>query len=105
MLLENLNLTTDLPDQDLSQFIGSLRVTPFRAAAAYACLARQGIHVEPGCIRRVKQDGMILYERKPDARRVIKPSACREVTKGLRAVLMHGTAARHGGAKRTRAAP
>jgi len=68
-------------------------VTPLQMAAAYAAIANKGVYVQPHLINKiVSQDGVLLYEYKPNSTRVMKEETAWLMTNMLQTVVEAGTA-------------
>ncbi len=81
---------------DASLALGTSEVTLLELTQAYGVLARGGRALEPYLIRRVRSTaGNPLYERKPDAGKiVIAPATAAALTEMLRNVVTSGTGKR-----------
>jgi cell division protein FtsI/penicillin-binding protein 2 len=82
------------PDSIGSVAIGQeISVTLLQAAAAMSAIANKGLWVQPHVIKQmVTEDGKILYEAKPETRRVVSEETAQRMTELLERVVTHGTA-------------
>jgi cell division protein FtsI/penicillin-binding protein 2 len=68
-------------------------VTLLQAAAAMATIANRGVWVQPHVVKQiVTEDGRILYEAKPEMRRIVSEATAAMMTEILQRVVTHGTA-------------
>src|SRR5438128_2015853 len=68
-------------------------VTPLQMAAAYSALANGGLMVKPHLVREMRTpDGTVLYQAKPEVRRVLKPETTVALRGMLEGVTLRGTA-------------
>src|SRR5438270_7167392 len=68
-------------------------VTPLQMAAAYCVLANDGLLVKPHLVRELRSpDGALLFQAKPEARRVLKAETTAALRNMLEGVTLHGTA-------------
>lgn len=82
-------------DTNLAMALGGLSkgVNPLEMAAAYGVLATNGIYRKPvALLKIVDRDGRVLYEYKPESKRVVDASAAYLTTNMLQDVLVSGTA-------------
>ncbi len=81
------------PDSIGSVAIGQeISVTVLQAAAAMASIANRGVWVQPHVVRQiVTEDGRILYQAKPETRRVVSEETAAKMTEILARVVTHGT--------------
>jgi penicillin-binding protein 1A len=69
-------------------------VIPLEAAAAYAAIVNQGIHVEPYLVERVTTpDGRVLEQHRATASQAMDPRVAYLLTHVLRGVVQRGTGA------------
>ena len=68
-------------------------VTPLQMATAYSALANGGLIIKPHLVREMRSpDGIVLYQAKPEARRVLKPETTVALRGMLEGVTLRGTA-------------
>jgi cell division protein FtsI (penicillin-binding protein 3) len=69
-----------------------LSVTPLQLAAAYAAIANDGVLLEPGLVKRVRDPrGRVLYEHRAEpVRRVVDPAVAEQLREMLRGVVSEG---------------
>lgn len=68
-------------------------VTPLQMAAAYGAIGNKGVYVKPHLINKiVNQDGVVLYEYKPNSTRVMKEETAWLMTNMMQTVVAAGTA-------------
>lgn len=82
-------------DANLAMALGGLSkgVNPLEMASAYGVLASNGIYYKPiALLKIVDRDGKVLYEAKPQSKRVIDAEAAYLTTNMLQDVLVSGTA-------------
>ncbi len=82
-------------DANLAMALGGLSkgVNPLEMAAAYGVLASNGMYCKPiALLKIVDREGKVLYEAKPEAKRVIDAEAAYLTTNMLQDVLISGTA-------------
>lgn len=82
-------------DANLAMALGGLSkgVNPLEMAAAYGVLASNGIYCKPiALLKIVDREGKVLYEAKPDTKRVIDAESAYLTTNMLQDVLVSGTA-------------
>ena len=82
-------------DANLAMALGGLSkgVNPLEMAAAYGVLASNGMYCKPiALLKIVDREGKVLYEAKPEPKRVIDAEAAYLTTNMLQDVLISGTA-------------
>ncbi len=82
-------------DTNLAMALGGLSkgVNPVEMAAAYGVLASNGIYCKPiALLKIVDREGKVLYEAKPESKRVIDAQSAYLTTNMLQDVLISGTA-------------
>ena len=82
-------------DANLAMALGGLSkgVSPIEMAAAYGVLASNGTYCKPiALLKIVDREGKVLYEAKPEPKRVIDAEAAYLTTNMLQDVLVSGTA-------------
>lgn len=82
-------------DTNLAMALGGLSkgVNPIEMAAAYGVLASNGIYCKPiALLKIVDREGKVLYEAKPESKRVIDAQSAYLTTNMLQDVLISGTA-------------
>ena len=68
-------------------------VTPVQMVAAYGALANDGLRITPHIIREVRNEaGAVVYQPKPEQRRVISADTAISLRGMLEGVTLHGTA-------------
>ena len=81
-------------DVNLAMALGGLSkgVNPLEMASAYSVFATNGIYCKPiALLKIVNRDGKVLYEAKPQAKRVIDAESAYLTTNMLQDVLVSGT--------------
>lgn len=81
-------------DMNLAMSLGGLTkgVNPLEMASAYSVFATNGIYCKPiALLKIVNRDGKVLYEAKPQSKRVIDAEAAYLTTNMLEDVLVSGT--------------
>ncbi|MEX2260841.1 MAG: PBP1A family penicillin-binding protein [Bryobacteraceae bacterium] len=74
--------------------LGAYDVTPVEMAGAYTIFANDGVYVRPNSISRVRAgNGAILYQNRPEMRRVLDPRVAYIMVNLLEDVVRRGTAA------------
>lgn len=82
-------------DTNLAMALGGLSkgVNPLELASAYGVLATNGVYHKPvALLKIVDRDGKVLYEYKPESKKVIDAAAAYLTTNMLQDVLVSGTA-------------
>jgi len=85
---------------EAAAWIGAYPVSPLHATAAFASLARGGSYVQPWLVKAVRQQEptqsrlATLYRHRPQSDEVFGIREAQEIHKGLRAVMIEGTASR-----------
>lgn len=70
-----------------------IAVTPLQMATAYCVIANDGMLVKPHLVRELRSpDGTVLFQAKPEARRVLKPETTAALRNMFEGVTLHGTA-------------
>lgn len=88
---EESGIRTTIPEVP-SIAIGSAGVTPLQMAAAYTTFANEGNAVQPNFITRIEDaNGNLVWEPKPNVRRVLRPEVAYLVTDMLREAVTRGT--------------
>ena len=68
-------------------------VTPLQMATAYCAIANDGMLVKPHLVREIRgPDGSVVFQAKPETRRVLKPETSAALRKMFEGVTLHGTA-------------
>jgi cell division protein FtsI (penicillin-binding protein 3) len=68
-------------------------VTPLQMATAYCVLANDGMLVKPHLVRELRSpEGAVVFQAKPETRRVLKPETTAALRTMLEGVTLHGTA-------------
>jgi cell division protein FtsI (penicillin-binding protein 3) len=68
-------------------------VTPLQMATAYCAIANDGMLVKPHLVREMRgPDGSVVFQAKPETRRVLKPETTAALRKMFEGVTLHGTA-------------
>src|SRR5260370_38725995 len=75
--------------------LGAAEVTLYEQTAAFSTFPNDGVRVTPRYIRKVVDyDGRVMEENYPEVKDVVGANTARIMTSMMRAVLLHGTAAR-----------
>lgn len=70
-----------------------IAVTPLQMATAYCVIANDGMLVKPHLVRELRSpDGAVLFQAKPETRRVLKPETTAALRNMFEGVTLHGTA-------------
>jgi len=70
-----------------------IAVTPLQMATAYCVIANDGMLVKPHLVRELRSpDGAVVFQAKPEARRVLKPETTAALRTMFEGVTLHGTA-------------
>jgi len=70
-----------------------IAVTPLQMATAYCVIANNGMLVKPHLVRELRSpDGAVVFQAKPEARRVLKPETTAALRTMFEGVTLHGTA-------------
>jgi cell division protein FtsI (penicillin-binding protein 3) len=70
-----------------------ISVTPLQMATAYCAIANDGMLVKPHLVREMRApDGSVVFQAKPEPRRVLKPETTAALRKMFEGVTLHGTA-------------
>lgn len=70
-----------------------IAVTPLQMATAYCAIANDGMLVKPHLVRELRSpDGTVLFQAKPETRRVLKPETTAALRNMFEGVTLHGTA-------------
>lgn len=95
-LANRLGIQTEMP-AIYSLALGSVEVTPFELASAYATLANRGTRCEPYSIARVLNPrGKVLIKHRPDCEEVLDPAVAALASDILREVPERGTGQANG---------
>ncbi|MGE5422227.1 MAG: transglycosylase domain-containing protein [Ignavibacteriales bacterium] len=81
-------------DMNLSTALGGITkgVSPLEMASAYGCFANQGIHTSSYVISRIEdKSGNVIYENRPNYKRVMKKETAWTMTTLLQGVVTKGT--------------
>lgn len=69
-----------------------ISVTSLQSAAAYAAIANDGVRVQPHLIREIREEnGDVIFQAKPESRRVVSPETARAMRQMLETVTEEGT--------------
>jgi cell division protein FtsI (penicillin-binding protein 3) len=70
-----------------------IAVTPLQMAAAYCAIANDGMLVKPYLVRELRSpDGAVLFQAKPETRRILKPETTAALRTMFEGVTVFGTA-------------
>ncbi|MGZ8844729.1 MAG: peptidoglycan D,D-transpeptidase FtsI family protein, partial [Pyrinomonadaceae bacterium] len=70
-----------------------IAVTPLQMATAYCVIANDGMLVKPHLVRELRSaDGAVVFQAKPETRRVLKPETTAALRNMFEGVTLHGTA-------------
>jgi len=95
--LSSVGIPLDERDSNLSLALGSMTygVSPVQLAAAYSPFANGGLFYEPYLITRITDAaGKVVYQHKPQGRRVLTPQTAYLMTNLLQSVTASGTGAK-----------
>ena len=96
---EGVGIVFDGRDRSLALALGGFTygVSPLQVAGAYAAFANGGTYSTPSVIRRVlDRDGQVVYEYKPERKRVMSEANAYVLTSMLQSVVTGGTGRRLG---------
>jgi membrane peptidoglycan carboxypeptidase len=76
--------------------LGTIDVTPYELASAYATLANGGVRCKPFLIEKITATGKTIVDRKPDCERTVDANAVALADDILRGVIARGTGRKNG---------
>jgi penicillin-binding protein 1A len=87
-----MGIKSPINDQAPAIVLGASAVSPLEMASAYSTMANYGTQVENYLIERIEDSaGNVIYQHRPDARRVLDPALTAAVVDTLQQVVGRGT--------------